>query len=214
MMITFGDYTKTDFKNGLFTNYMTWLNYAGSGTHPIGWEYRRKSEWSLFQTGYFGYDLKHGTGHGMDEYYSGGNGSQSDFLAVAKSCHDYLKNNNFYYVQGNSIPYPNGTSYTDCSAYVTWVLYEYGYTELKGPQKSTTWYMDKSAMEKKGWTVKPATQAKAGDIVVNDYHMEIYAGDGKFYNAGSTTAMREEISNSGTGYLGNFTYAITVTPPK
>ena len=66
----FGDYTKTDFNNQLFTQYMTWLDYAGSGTHPIGWEYRRKSEWSLFQTGYYGYDLKYGSGHGMDEYYS------------------------------------------------------------------------------------------------------------------------------------------------
>lgn len=66
----FGDYTKTDFTNELFTKYMTWLDYASSGTHPVGWEYRRKSEWSLFQTGYYGYDLKHGTGHGMDEYYT------------------------------------------------------------------------------------------------------------------------------------------------
>lgn len=67
----YGDYNKTDFSNGLFTNYMIWLNYAASGTHPIGWEYRRKSEWSLFQTGYFGYDIKNGSGHGIDEYYVG-----------------------------------------------------------------------------------------------------------------------------------------------
>lgn len=66
----YGDYTKTDFSNNLFTSYMTWLDYAESGTHPPGWEYRRKSEWSLFQTGYFGYDIKHGTGHGIDEYCS------------------------------------------------------------------------------------------------------------------------------------------------
>lgn len=66
----FGDYTKTDFNNGLFTQYMTWLDYASTGKHPAGWEHRRKSEWSLFQTGYYGYDLKHGTGHGMDEYYT------------------------------------------------------------------------------------------------------------------------------------------------
>lgn len=65
----FGDYTKTDFTNGLFTEYMTWLEYASTGKHPPGWENRRKAEWSLFQTGYYGYDLKYGTGHGMDEYY-------------------------------------------------------------------------------------------------------------------------------------------------
>lgn len=72
------DYTKTDFSNQLFTQYMMWLDYASSGTHPSGWEYRRKSEWSLFQTGYYGYDLIHGTGHGMDEYYMPG-GAATDF---------------------------------------------------------------------------------------------------------------------------------------
>lgn len=74
----FGDYTKTDFNNGLFTSYMTWLDYVESGTHPAGWEYRRKSEWSLFQTGYFGYDLKHGSGHGIDEYCTSA-GAVTDF---------------------------------------------------------------------------------------------------------------------------------------
>lgn len=74
----FGDYTKTDFNNGLFTSYMTWLDYVDSGTHPAGWEYRRRSEWSLFQTGYYGYDLKNGKGHGMDEYYTSVGGA-TDF---------------------------------------------------------------------------------------------------------------------------------------
>ena len=71
----FKDYTKTDFSNGLWSNYMIWLNYAKgkrAGTHPPGWEPRKKSEWSLFQTGYFGYGLKIGSYGGMDEYYEEG----------------------------------------------------------------------------------------------------------------------------------------------
>lgn len=66
----YGDYTKTDFNNGLFTQYMTWLDYADTGTHPEGWEGRRKSEWCLFQTGYFGWGLQNGNVYpiGFDEY--------------------------------------------------------------------------------------------------------------------------------------------------
>lgn len=86
----YGDYRKTNFDNGLFTSYMTWLNYYPSGTHPSGWEYRRKSEWSLFQTGYFGYDIKYGSGHGMDEYCTNSVGAT-----------DFTNNINLYNVDGS-----------------------------------------------------------------------------------------------------------------
>lgn len=146
--------------------------------------------------------------------YEPGFVANGSFLAVAKECHDYIRQNNYSYIQGTTIPADeNSVSGIDCSAYVTWVLYEYGYTELKGHQKTCSWFMNTSTMQKMGWTVLPATQAEAGDIVVNSHHMEIYAGDGKFYNAGSTEAIRREISNCGVGYLNDFTYAIRVTPP-
>ncbi len=75
----YGDYTKMNLNHQLFTKYMTWLNYT-DGTHPEGWETRRKSEWCLFQTGYFGWGLKNGGKYpeGFDEYCilsSGGTGS-------------------------------------------------------------------------------------------------------------------------------------------
>lgn len=158
--------------------------------------------------------------------------ANASFLEVAKIRHDYIRLNNYYYSSaasvgagqfvkdatsvGSSVPKPvsgEGT-YIDCSAYVTDVLYCYGYTEYGGWQKSTSYYMNKSTMEQKGWSVRPASQAQAGDIVVNNGHMEIYAGNGQFYNAGSTNAIRSEISNSGVGRLNDFTYAITVTPPS
>lgn len=146
--------------------------------------------------------------------YEPGFVANGSFLEVAKECHDYIRQNNYSYIQGTTIPADeNSVSGIDCSAYVTWVLYEYGYTELKGHQKTCRWFMNTSTMQKMGWTVLPATQAEAGDIVVNSHHMEIYAGDGKFYNAGSTEAIRREISNCGVGYLNDFTYAIRVTPP-
>ena len=74
----YGDYTKTDFNNGLYTQYMTWLDYAPGNSmggtpynHPAGWETRRKSEWCLFQTGYYGWGLQNGGAYpeGFDEYW-------------------------------------------------------------------------------------------------------------------------------------------------
>lgn len=162
----------------------------------------------------------------ISQYCGGG-----DFLEVAKQVHDYIRENNFFYPsaaniaagqhvakgesQGSHIP-PEG-KYIDCSGFVTWVLAQCGYTELgEGAwQKATGWYMDQSSRmaEYSNWVYKPATQAEAGDVVVSASHMEIYAGNGQFYNAGSTDAIRKEISNSGEGHLADFTYAITV-PPK
>lgn len=187
---------------------------TSKGQYLSGLENRRKAEWCLFQTGYFGYDLKHGTGHGIDEYYVETSGSE--FLDVAKRCHDYIKDQKMGYDNtfNKPIPYPNGFNVIDCSSYVTWVLYEYGYTELQGPQKLSGWFANKSTMEKMGWTVLPATQAQAGDIVARDGHVEIYAGDGNFYNAGSTNAIQSDISHNGTSHLSEFEIAVRVTPPS
>ena len=159
------------------------------------------------------------------QYCSGG-----DFLEIAKQVHDYIRENNFFYAsaaniaaghyvgdassEGSHIP-PEG-KYIDCSGYVTWVLAQYGYTELGDGawQKATDWYMNQSdrLAEYPNWIYKPATQAEAGDVVVNGHHMEIYAGNGQFYNAGSTNAINKEISDSGEVHLSSFTYAITISP--
>lgn len=156
------------------------------------------------------------------------------FLQVAEQCHEYLRINNYYYSspshvaannctcngtncgysQGSAIPKPtsDGKRAIDCSSYVSWVLYEYGYEELfSGWQWTcTTFINNKSSLEAKGFVFKNATAAVAGDIVVRSSHMEIYAGNGDFYNAGCTAAIRKHHSDSGVGYLSNFTYAITV----
>lgn len=134
-----------------------------------------------------------------------------DFLEVAKQCHDYLRENNYYYVQGSHIPkpYPGEGTYIDCSAYVSWVLYEYGYTELEGWQQSTRTIIPLA--NRYGWTIKSGSEAQPGDILLNPTtHTEIYIGDGKSYNAGSTDAIRSEYSNCNPS---SFQYAITVTAP-
>lgn len=153
-----------------------------------------------------------------------------NFLQIAEQCHEYLRVNNYYYSSsenkkankyvkdnnstGSSIPKPakGEGNYIDCSAYVCWVLYEYGYKEFAGWQETCTYFMNRSQLQKKGWKYKNATQAVAGDIIVNSEHMEIYAGNGRYLNAGSTQAIRRPLSGAkwGTEYLKQFTYAITV----
>ena len=150
-----------------------------------------------------------------------------DFLEVAKQCHDYLKQNNYYYSSaanksageyvydgtstGSNIPkpYPGEGNYIDCSAYVSWVLYEYGYTELAGWQQSTGTLL--SLANRYGWTVKSGSEAQPGDILLNPgSHTEIYRGNGTSYNAGSTDAIRRDYDTCDPG---GFQYSITVTAP-
>ena len=81
---------------------------------------------------------------------------------------------------GTSIP-PAGPQ-IDCSSFVTWVLYKYGYTEFGGWQKTTANYYDDSWTSQFGWTVIPQINSiddlQPGDIVVchNGYaqHMNIF----------------------------------------
>lgn len=136
-------------------------------------------------------------------------GNGGDFLEVAKECHDYVREHNFVYYNGNTIPIDeNNYNGIDCSAYVTWVLYEYGYTDLAGWQQTTRTLL--GLAQRKGWTVKDGSQAQAGDIVlIPAYHTAIYAGNGQFYDCGSTDLIRSVTTTWNPGY----DYAITVTKP-
>ncbi len=139
--------------------------------------------------------------------------SGGDFLAIAKKCHDYVRDNGFTYEQNashNTIPIDeSGYKTIDCSSYVSWVCYEYGYKDFKGTQESS--YSLLRAARSHNWTVKDASEAVAGDILLRKGHTEIYAGNGKAYNCGGPNSISADISNSNPS---RFTYAITVTPPK
>lgn len=134
--------------------------------------------------------------------------SGGDFVQVAKKCHDFVRTHNFTYGGGQrNLPVTDKQSTIDCSGYVSWVLYEYGYKELSYQLNTGSLY---SFAQRKGWKIKPGSQAEPGDILLNPAsHTEIYIGNGKVYNCGSTSAIREESSNVST----SFQYAITVTKP-
>ena len=136
--------------------------------------------------------------------------SGGDFVAIAKKCHDYVRENRFSYGGGNTIPIDeSGSKVIDCSTFVSWVCYEYGYKDFKGGQTPTSQLLGKARSH--NWTIKDGSEAVAGDILLRTGHTEIYAGNGKSYNCGSDESILVEIENCDPS---RFTYAITVTPPK
>ena len=158
--------------------------------------------------------------------------SKEGFTEIAKACHDFLRLNNYYYssaankAAGNyvqdgtstggkvQIEYgaPQSQRYTDCSAYVTWVLMQTGHLPLDNTsQRNSYWLYDK------GTTIRGISEeifssradmidffendvdtSNEGYILVKQGHTEIFAGieDGYYctYNAGSTSSIRKEKS--------------------
>lgn len=74
---------------------------------------------------------------------------------------------------GSSIPCTGPT--VDCSSYVSWVLYEYGYTEFAGWQTVTQGFYLTNWNQKYGWEEiplsggqNPIDQLQPGDLIVRD----------------------------------------------
>ena len=55
---------------------------TSGGQELAGLVNRRKSEWCLFQTGYYGYDIKYGAGNGLDEYCLAGTADFTNYISI------------------------------------------------------------------------------------------------------------------------------------
>ena len=112
--------------------------------------------------------------------------TENAFLRVAKEIWTEVTNAGTYsYGWGNPVP-PNPNQ-IDCSTYVDWVLYKYGYEDFKGYQRVTKWFVNNDLHAKYGWEEIPVaagedvtSKLKPGDILVrdpgnNDGHMNIIA---------------------------------------
>lgn len=161
----FGEST-VNYAHPLYTTYMNKPD-TSDGVYVEGLENRRKAEWTLFTTGY--YDR---TG----KFYQEGN---SGFLGVAESLWKEIATSGRYTAYGGaSIPVKGPT--IDCSAYVCWVLYEYGLTEFKGGQASTDVFYATNWNQRYGWEEilvasgqSPIDILQPGDMFVR------YEGHGK-----------------------------------
>ncbi len=110
--------------------------------------------------------------------------------------HEYLRTNGYTYAQlGISVPNLNGRT-IDCSSFVTWVLVNAkveGFTEGMG-QKSS-WDFEGNQW---GWQEVSIEDAKPGDIVTYNGHVEIIAENDpnsntfRVYNCGGNSSIQAE----------------------
>ena len=99
-------------------------------------------------------------------------GGGGDFVAVAERIWKIICNGNYSY-GGSSIPCTGTT--VDCSSYVSWVIYEYGYSEFKGGQHCTSNFVNTNWTQKYGWQEfrisggeNPYNSLQPGDLIVRD----------------------------------------------
>jgi len=183
-----------DFSHNLYTEYMS-KPVTSNGNYMLGLERRRKSEWILFQTGYYS---------NLGKWHS----TRIDILQAADEVHQkqlswtyYSKGSDLYWNDiEKSLNNPNKV--TCCATYVSCVIYKAGYfTEAQMNQFSNYNYCPSlyNDLTKAGWQViKSYNELEPGDIVFMNYndgeeiydHVQIYAGDNTWYNAGSTEAIQ------------------------
>lgn len=205
--------SNANFNHPLYTQYMNKPN-TSNGVYSKGLENRRKSEWILFQTGY--YDK-------LDEWHSGMGDS---IVGTAKIIHEYMEQNSYSYCVygGNSYEEcgkstangskhglnrtfeesKTGYKHSCCATYVSWVLQECGY--LSDSEHTDSANTLQSLLTSKGWIkISSVSELQPGDILCYNHHVEIYAGDNKIYNAGSGKSIR---NSSPSNRSKTFSYAL------
>lgn len=182
-----------DFSHSLYIQYMC-KPVTSEANYIAELERRRKSEWILFQTGYYNI---------LDKWHS----STSDILQAADEVHQYQIT--WTYSVGGDLYWNNiekslnnPNKVTCCATYVSCVVYKSGYfTEAQMNQFRNYNYCPElyNDLVNAGWQVISSyNELEPGDIVFMNYnnggatydHVQIYAGNDTWYNAGSTGAIQ------------------------
>lgn len=202
-----------DFTHPLYTQYMS-KPVTSDGKELLGLVRRRESEWTLFQTGYY---------KELNRWHTSGDG----ILQAANEVHKqqitwtYSVENDLYWNDiEKSLNNPNQV--TCCAGYVACVIYKAGlFTEdqinsFENYNYCPTLYDD---LKSAGWKeINNYDELEPGDIVFMSYdnsgaldHVQIYAGNDTWYNAGSTEAIqRSSPYNQGDWARTNFYIALRV----
>ena len=119
----------------------TLYNFFWNGGHSLsGVNERKKDQWVLFKYGYY---------RPLGEYCDISYVDTSSFLSTAQGVWQQVCDR--FTTYGNTSIVPTGTQ-IDCSAYVDWVLVEYGYSDFEGTQTTTEVFYNTNWNEKYGWT--------------------------------------------------------------
>lgn len=163
--------------------------------------------------------------------------NSKNLLTIIQNCKSYYAKNNFYYSLADgvrSIPADqsktyNSKRYVDCSSFVTWVLYEYANANNLASMANYFSYQRNSAtfasIGTAGGnnylsTVSSLSNAKAGDILVTQGHVEFLSSYSKnsngsytikVYNCGSNASISiAGITTSETKYESDIKYILRV----
>lgn len=196
----------TMYNHVLYTNYMS-KPITSDGKVAKGLITRRQYEWLLFKTGYYANTKKF--------WQPGG-----EILEKAYELHKHMEDNKYKYYTDTNVALPTtvekawATPSTCCATYVSWVLYECGYDIASNIHYAPTLY----DFYKNIFISVTYDELQPGDIVFMTSgssgggigHVQIYAGDGQWYNAGSTSAIqRTNPYSMGDSYVkSRFLYAL------
>lgn len=171
------------YSESMYTTYMNEPTMSAGKVLP-GLVNRRKSEWKLFTTGY---------ADTIDVQWSDNMTTEGDIVSVATRIHQYIRENQYAYSCSENVSNgyvntctKNGTSAfgkslnantikewynmrcIDCSAYVSWVLYESGIDI--GRQRSTFFYNGNyTSYTQYNWKkITDWNDLQPGDILVRD----------------------------------------------
>lgn len=128
----------------------------------------------------------------------------ASMVQAAEAVHKYVRENGYRYAQAG-VTLPNYKTKTiDCSSYVTWVILNSGYTSSSFKEGMSQWSSSTFRRNPEGWQeVKGIENARAGDILCYNGHVEIYAGSMNgnkpiVYNCGGNASVAaKETSTSG-----------------
>lgn len=128
-----------------------------------------------------------------------------NIIQAAEAVHKYVRENGYSYAQRSGITLPNYKTKTiDCSSYVTWVILNSGYRSSNFREGMGQWSSSTFRRNPEGWQeIRGIENARAGDILCYNGHVEIYAGslNGNkpvVYNCGGNTSIAaKETSTSG-----------------
>lgn len=160
----------------------------------FGWDEEDKTNtYKMFSEGFY---EANGIVLDKNSYKSSGiTGRGGTVVEKAIECHKYLRENGYTYGGGYSIPdgIYNSSKIVDCSAYVSWVLYEAGYDSFNAWQETYFAGNHHELVEVSENEIQP------GDVLVYPSHVELAAQveNGivtRVYNCGSDSS----ISSAGT----------------
>ena len=173
----FLDAYKTYGMDPIIRNYST-----GMGTSTD----RYNANWELFSTGKY----KDQYGNEIIVASSAGGGS---ILENAERIHAYMEDNDYFYsldthILKNTFEESKTSKGVCCATFVSWVLRDAGLIDQTSHSSSRLAELLENTYH---WTRVSGSDLQPGDVMVYNYgHIEIYAGNGKIYNAGSDDAVK------------------------